>query len=137
MAATTPFVQIRDNSQYLSSSLCCMPFTKNTEQNDAFVLTASTATAITVPSFPCKQVYALIYCTMGADVWVSPVDDPEITVPSTPGPTYAQLIPSTGLFVQVAPNQTLQFIYENTVFADSTVSVGIRYFLGMQNMGYN
>jgi hypothetical protein len=119
----TQNLQIRDNNGYVVNTNHSLG--QSLVNQDA-TLTISTVKTFTVPSGPAKSYTAIIKYTLGADVLCIPAAAPTLTAPSgTVRTTTAMLRPE---ILNVLPGQTLQFIYANTVFTGTTVTVSIAYY---------
>ena|ERR1700722_4206284 len=126
MLGAPSIVQVRDNAGFIINDFNARPFNNSSTLNQYFTLTQSDVTTVTVPNSPATKYTAYFTYTIGADVWVLPAGSPTLTAPDgTVTATLAELLPAVRT---VLPGQTLQFLYENTVFAESTVSVSITYF---------
>ncbi len=123
MLGNAATIQLRDNAAHVIHKDAGLSFTPI---NQYVTLTLNTVEVITVPIASVKSFFAYFTYTLGADVWVLPATTPVLTAPTgTIALTTAQLLPAIR---EVTPGQTLQLLYAQTVFAGSTVSVGISYY---------
>jgi hypothetical protein len=123
MLGNTSLTLNRDLNGYPLTTLSGLPFSII---NQYFTLTAMDVTTVTVPESNAHSYTAFFTYTPGADVWVLPASTPTLTAPNgTVTSTLAQLCPGART---VVPGQTLQLLYNNTVYAESVVSVGIAYY---------